>query len=88
MIECEKTGFHAHLEPHDQWLYGDAFIVDGALLFRICSITRKPQASVKHYTIHTWSLWFDEGKTSPVQNSTMICHSKDVTGHGYEGIPI
>lgn len=87
-MSCIKTGFHAFLVPHELYVYGDAFKVNNAYIFRICSISPQPQRPVKHFTIEDWSLWFDEHKTSQSTNSTMLCWPQYVIDHGYNGTPI
>lgn len=87
-MTCQKTGFHAYLAPYGMWAYGDAFELFGVTYFRICEISMKPLRNVKHYTVQDWEQWFDEGKTSQAQNSTMICGPQDCEYHGYEGVPL
>lgn len=87
-MSCVKTGFHAFLEPHGAFLYGDAFRMCGAYVFRICDISYEPNVNVKHYTIRNWDAWFDENKTSTTTNSTMIASTDYVTDHGYDGIDV
>jgi len=87
-MSCIKTGFHAFLEPHQLFLYGDAFDVGDAYLFRICETSREPIQARKHFTIRSWDLWFDESATSMDRNSTMVSFARDVTNHGYDGIDV
>ena len=88
-MPCIKTGFHAYLEPHGAWLYGDAFELYGVVYFRICEVSHNgPIRDVKHFTISNYANWFDENQTSQAQNSTMICDPFSVTDHGYEGVSI
>lgn len=86
-MSCIKTGFHAHVAPHDCWIYGDAFELAGVYYFRICETSPEPIMDRKHFTIKDWQHWFDESKTSQTQNSTMICSPFEVESHGYDGVP-
>ena len=84
-MQCIKTGFHA-LTPHG-YLYGDAFQSErGVLLLRICQISPSPLSTHLHFTINTWSQWFDEFRTSMEINSTMVCEPANYMYHGYEGL--
>ena len=85
-MSCVKTGFHAYCEPHQLWLYGDAYQLNECLVLRICEISRSPLRVFKHYTIHDWSMWFDQDVTSMNRNSTMISVKYD--DHGYDGVPV
>jgi len=87
-MSCIRTGFHAHLEPHGMWAYGDAFELCGVHWFRICEVSMQPLSPVKHFTIRDWAVWHDENKTSQAQNSTMICDPFSIENHGYEGVPL
>lgn len=87
-MNCDKTGFHAHLVPHNLYIYGDAYSIYEVLILRICEVSREPLYRVKHYTINNWANWFDENRTSMAHNSTMLCAPTDYKSHGYDGVPL
>lgn len=87
-MSCVKTGFHAFLETHGIFLYGDAFEVSGVLIFRVCYMGREPARRRKHYTIKNYLFWFDDEKTSDDYNSTLVVAREDVVSHGYDGIDV
>jgi len=84
---CIKTGAHVRLTSHGEWLYGDVFkTTKGDYVMRVCERRREPLIDVKHFTFHSYDIWFDETKTSGEQNSTLC--AEGVQDHGYEGIPV
>lgn len=87
-MTCIKTGFHAFFEPYREYLYGDAYEVDGVFVFRVCARSFEPSRSVKHFDILGYANWFDKDETSMERNSTMICSLPHVINLGYEGVPI
>lgn len=88
-MSCIKTGFHACVGPYDEYIYGDAFEVDGQIYyFRICAISLKPIRERLHFVIHDFVTWFDKEKTSQQQNSTLIARATKVDDLGYDGIGI
>ena len=87
MTQCIKTGAHVRLSSHGEWLYGDVFKTSkGDLIMRVCDRRREPLLDVKHFTIMSYDVWFDETKTSGDHNSTLV--AEGFIEHGYEGIPM
>lgn len=82
-MTCIKTGAHIYLAPYDEYLYGDAFEVNGVYYFRICERSLKPLLPVLHFIVNDYANWFDK---DTARDSTLVathCHN-----HGYEGVPI
>lgn len=88
MTHCIKTGCHVFIEPRNMWALGDAFRTNDVTWFRFCDTSISPTRDSRHFTVHDFAAWYDEGKTSMRQNSTMICKPDHVTDHGYDGVPI
>ena len=87
MTQCIKTGAHVRLSCYSEWLYGDVFKTSkGDLVMRVCERRREPLFDVKHFTIMSYDVWFDERKTSGNTNSTLV--AEGFIDHGYEGIPV
>jgi len=85
-MHCVKTGAVIHLACHGEWLYGDAFLsTKGELIVRVCQRSHEPMTDVKHFTIISYDVWFDETATSGDRNSTLI--AEGFVDHGYEGVP-
>jgi hypothetical protein len=91
-VTCIKTGAVAYLDEYGEWVYGDAHVYCGVLVFRSVYRTRDIEdlaqfGNVRHFTILRLTDWWDERKTSMPQNSTLIaepflwCQDGD-----YEGI--
>jgi hypothetical protein len=71
-MECIKTGCVAHLEPYEEYVYGDLFrLHNNLMLMRVCE--RQMEAPARWHTrIYKVEYWFDETRTSGEQNSTLI----------------
>jgi hypothetical protein len=63
IMTCTKTGCHAFLRPYNEYVFGDAFEVDGVAIFRIVERRREKFEPTVHYTIDDYSNWFDMGKS-------------------------
>lgn len=86
-MTCIKTGCQVFLDGYQEYAYGDAFLIDGVYLFRLCERSFTPiNWPIKHFTIENYANWFDDDRTSQKINSTLIAEAKDVTDHGYDGI--
>ena len=85
-MQCVKTGAVIHLACHGEWLYGDAFLsTKSELIVRVRLRSHEPITDVKHFTITSYDVWFDETATSGDRNSTLI--AAGFVNHGYEGVP-
>lgn len=85
-MDCIKTGFHGFVEQYHEYVYGDAFSdQDGNYHFRICERSFKPIQPVLHFIINDVDYWWDEEKTSQLQNSTMFCMTWGASNYGYDG---
>jgi hypothetical protein len=86
-VTCLKTGAHVHLICNNEWLYGDVFKTSrGDLVMRVCAREFKPLIPIKHFTIMSYDVWFDEIKTSGEVNSTLFADG--FVEHGYVGVPV
>jgi len=86
-MQCIKTGAHVHLVCTGEWLYGDVFkTTKGDFVMRVCQREFTPRIQVKHFTFHSYDIWFEETKTSGEVNSTLF--AEGVQEYGYDGAPI
>lgn len=86
-MQCVKTGCHIFLEEYQKYAVGDAYeVLPGLFIFRLCEDGFKPLRDHLHFTVRAVVHWFDDYKTSPSSNSTLIATS--VVDHGYEGTPL
>jgi hypothetical protein len=86
-MTCIRTGCLAYVAPYGEWVYGDAYEVDGALIIRCAGHDRDPSGfgSRRHFTVHDFEHWFDKDSTAI---STLVAPERAYTSHGYEGEPI
>ena len=85
-MQCIKTGCQAYLEPYGEYVYGDAHLVAGTLVLRICLRSHAgPVDSMLHFTVRHVDGWFDKDN-SKVPDSTLL--AANFTNHGYSGKPI
>lgn len=85
-MNCIKTGCSAYIQEYGEWVYGDAYEFNGALIIRVCQRTRNPYDN-RHFTVARVDHWFDEDKSSMAHNSTLFAHAGAWVGHGYDGMP-
>lgn len=86
-MQCVKTGAHVKLLCYGEWLYGDVFkTTKGDFVMRVCQRSHIPLSKTKHFTFHSFDIWFDERRTSGEENSTLF--PEGVQDHGYEGVSI
>ena len=94
-MECIKTGCLAYLDYYGEVVYGDLFQLSGKsvaeygnddwdsvqVLMRVCQ--RNVPGDASHAIISRVDMWFDEGKTSGSQSSTLIGR---MSRFNYEGL--
>lgn len=86
-MRCVMTEAHVRLSSHGEYLYGDVFLTSGGnLVMRVCNRSKEPLLRVKHFTIMSYDIWFEEIKTSDDTNSTLF--AEGFIDHGYKGITL
>lgn len=97
-MTCIKTGAHVYLADYGEWIYGDAFLIEGTFILNTnVPPSRKAFRDLVHYSVasNPQQLCFgtdhsaDAGiKVLQENGGVLIVPFDQVIEHGYEGIPV
>jgi hypothetical protein len=90
-MTCIKTGCLAYLHQYGEYVYGDAFEVNGVLILRIVWRGRPEQiqsaefGTRRHVTVCLIAEWWDKDLTKQDFTTTLVSEPYGWINHGYDG---
>lgn len=85
-MPCTKTGAQIYLATHDEFLYGDAFELNGVAYFNLA--TRGFSAdhgSQIHYAVYDYDTWLNQGLENSIIHGSLLV-TADYKSLGYTGM--